>query len=134
MRPARFVTQKIIQAAKRIASGSDEKLVLGRMDIARDWGWAPDYVEAMWLMLQQDSPRDFVIATGKTFSLEDFVSIAFEKVGLDWKKYVNQSDNLFRPTDLAISRADPEKAGRILGWKAKLDMPAVIEQMLVEAI
>jgi GDPmannose 4,6-dehydratase len=133
LRPPRFVTQKIVQAAKRIASGSDEKLVLGRMDIARDWGWAPEYVEAMWLMLQQERPVDFVIATGKTYSLEDFVRIAFEKVGLDWVNYVEQSNDLFRPTDLAISRADPEKAQRILGWEAKLDMSAVIGRMMYEA-
>lgn len=132
LRSSRFVTQKIIQAAKRIALGSKETLLLGRTDIARDWGWAPEYVEAMWLMLQLQSPEDFVIATGKTYTLEDFVRVTFEKANLDWKKHVKQSNELLRPTDLAISRADPSKAKRILGWQAKLDMPIVIDRMMAE--
>lgn len=129
LRPARFVTQKIISAAKRIASGSGETLTLGRMDISRDWGWAPEYVEAMWLMLQQDYPEDFVIATGETYSLTDFVRVAFSAFDLDWRDYVLQSEELFRPTDLLVSCADPRKVKQKLGWQASMHMPQVIEKM-----
>jgi GDPmannose 4,6-dehydratase len=100
------------------------------MDISRDWGWAPEYVEAMWLMLQQIEPTDFVIATGKTYTLENFVETAFSQVDLDWRKFVKHSDEFLRPTDLIVSRADPSKAQEILKWEAKLDMPKVIDQML----
>lgn len=131
LRPTRFVTQKIISAAKRIGNGSREMLHLGRMDIARDWGWAPEYVEAMWLMLQQDQPDDFVIATGKTYSLEDFVKLAFITFDLDWREHVKQSDIFFRPTDLLISSADPSKAKLKLGWQAQFDMPIVVEKMMI---
>lgn len=134
LRPQRFVTQKIIQTAKRIAEGSWEKLILGRMDISRDWGWAPEYVEAMWLMLQQETPEDFLIATGQSFTLQDFVSTTFSKLGLDWKNHVEQSPELMRPTDLAISKANPEKASQRLAWKAKMNMEQVIEGMLNSSI
>lgn len=129
LRPSRFVTQKIISAAQRIASGSGQPLRLGRMDIARDWGWAPEYVEAMWLMLQQDYPEDFVIATGETYSLTDFVRLAFSAFDLDWQDHVLQSEELFRPTDLLVSCADPRKAMQKLGWQACMHMPQVIEKM-----
>lgn len=129
LRPSRFVTQKIISAAKRIASGSGETLRLGRMDIARDWGWAPEYVEAMWLMLQQDKPDDFVIATGQTYSLEDFVRLSFSAFDLDWQMHVEQSDEFLRPTDLLVSSADPTKAKKTLGWQANVSMPQVVERM-----
>lgn len=130
LRPTRFVTQKIISTAKRIGSGSQEILHLGRMDIARDWGWAPEYVEAMWLMLQQDQPDDFVIATGKTYLLEEFVKLAFATFDLDWRDHVKQSDVFFRPTDLLVSSADPSKAKLKLGWQAQFDMPRVVEMMM----
>ena len=130
LRPARFVTQKIVQAAKRISKGSKETLMLGRLDISRDWGWAPEYVEAMWLMLQQESPEDFVIATGKTYALEDFVKIAFAAVDLDWKEHVGRADEFIRPTDLLISSADPGKAKAKLGWQARMNMPQVVEKMI----
>jgi GDPmannose 4,6-dehydratase len=130
LRPSRFVTQKIIGAAKRIANGSEEILELGRIDIFRDWGWAPEYVQAMWLMLQQDSPEDFVIATGESYSLEDFIRLSFSCYGLDWRKYVQESKELYRPADLIISRADPGKAFRKLGWKATVTMPEVIKNMM----
>jgi GDPmannose 4,6-dehydratase len=134
LRPTRFVTQKIILAVKNIAAGSEEKLRLGRMDIARDWGWAPEYVEAMWAMLQQDAPSDYVIATGETHTLQNFVETAFSSVGLDWSKHVEQSKEFMRPTDILISRADPSKAENILGWKAKLKMPTIIQQMITSNI
>jgi GDPmannose 4,6-dehydratase len=129
LRPERFVTQKIVRAVKRIAQGSTEKLKLGRLDITRDWGWAPEYVEAMWLMLQQEKPHDFVIATGITISLEEFVQAAFAEAGLNWRDYVEQDRALFRPTDLAVGRADPTKAHRELGWKATTTGVDVVKKM-----
>ncbi|WP_071467498.1 GDP-mannose 4,6-dehydratase [Polynucleobacter asymbioticus] len=129
LRPERFVTQKIIHSVHRIAAGSSEKLKLGRLDICRDWGWAPEYVQAMWLMLQQDQPKDFVIATGHTITLEEFVNAAFAQAGLDWKKYTIQDDALFRPTDLKIGRADPSKALQELGWKAETKAEEVVKKM-----
>jgi GDPmannose 4,6-dehydratase len=129
LRPERFVTQKIIRAVKRISQGSSEKLKLGRLDIARDWGWAPEYIEAMWLMLQQEKPQDFVIATGITISLEEFVQAAFEEAGLNWRHYVEQDQTLFRPTDLAVGRADPTKARQELGWKATTKGVDVVKKM-----
>ena len=129
LRPDRFVTQKIIRAVKRIAQGSNEKLKLGRLDIARDWGWAPEYVEAMWLMLQQDTPQDFVIATGTTITLEEFVKTAFEQVDLNWQDHVIQDQSLFRPTDLAIGCADPSRAIKNLGWKASTQGIEVVKKM-----
>lgn len=130
LRPTRFVTQKIVQAAKRIGKGSTEKLMLGRLDISRDWGWAPEYVEAMWLMLQQEKPEDFVIATGETATLGDLVSHAFGVLGLNWQEHVIQDHSLFRPTDILLSRADASKAKLELGWQARVTMPQVVERMI----
>lgn len=129
LRPERFVTQKIVRSVKRIAEGGREKLRLGRLDIARDWGWAPEYVEAMWLMLQQDKPQDFVIATGSTITLEEFVAAAFEQAGLDWRDHILQDANLFRPTDLGISCADPASALQKLGWRASISGSDVVRKM-----
>ena len=131
LRPDRFVTQKIISAARRIARGSGEKLQLGRLDIARDWGWAPEYVEAMWLMLQQDAPDDYVIATGQTHTLEEYVSAAFAAFDLDWRQHVEQNTELFRPTDILVSRANPHKAEVKLGWKANFGLQEVIQGMVI---
>jgi GDPmannose 4,6-dehydratase len=130
LRPERFVTRKIVAAAVRIAAGSKERLRLGNIDIARDWGWAPEYVEAMWLMLQEPKPSDFVIATGKSSKLSDFVQEAFACVGLDWKDHVEIDHDLFRPTDLKVGRADPGRAEHVLGWKAKKLMPDVTRLMI----
>lgn len=130
LRPSRFVTQKIISTALRIATGSNEKLILGRIDISRDWGWAPEYVEAMWLMLQKEQPEDFVIATGTTYTLQEFVQTTFSLLNLDWREHVRQDETLFRPTDLLASAADPSKAKILLGWSAQTLMPQVIEKML----
>jgi GDPmannose 4,6-dehydratase len=130
LRPSRFVTQKVVQAAKRIAAGSTEKLTLGRMDISRDWGWAPDYVEAMWRMLQQQTPDDYVIATGHTFSLQEFVATAFKLLGLDWREHVIQDSNLFRPSEILINSADPRKAREQLGWVASHHGAAVVRGMI----
>ncbi len=130
LRPNRFVTQKIISAAIRIASGSTETLSLGRLDISRDWGWAPEYVEAMWLMLQQEKAEDFVIATGECNSLESFVDTVFSELGLDWRQHVEQNQEFMRPTNLKISVGDPRKAEQNLAWKAKLKMRDIVKLML----
>lgn len=130
LRPERFVTQKIVRAACRIAQGSDERLTLGNLDIHRDWGYAPEYVEAMQRMLQRDEPEDFVIATGQTHALEDFVALAFAAVGLDWHAHVDSDPALLRPTDLRVSRADPSHAEHKLGWRAKMPLPEVIQNMV----
>ncbi|MBQ0798499.1 MAG: GDP-mannose 4,6-dehydratase [Porticoccaceae bacterium] len=129
-RPSRFVTQKIISTAKRIANGSDEKLILGRLDISRDWGWAPEYVEAMWLMLQQPQPEDFVIATGELNSLEAFVETVFEHVDLNWKQHVVHDEQFTRPTELMASFGDPSKASKVLNWQARYKMRDVIKMMM----
>ena len=130
LRPERFVTQKIVAAARRIAAGSREKLSLGNIKIERDWGWAPEYVEAMYLMLQQDEPDDYVIATGHTSSLEDFVAAAFACVKLDWREHCVLDENLLRPTDISVGRGNPAKAKQKLGWQAKKLMPDVVREMV----
>lgn len=130
LRPERFVTKKIVTTACRIASGSDEKLHLGNISIARDWGWAPEYVEAMWLMMQQDTPDDFVIATGETHSLEEFVAEAFNCVGLDWHDHVITDPSLYRPTEISIGKGSPAKAEKVLGWKARYRMRDVVRMMM----
>ncbi len=132
LRPERFVTRKIVATACGIAGDSRERLVLGNLDIQRDWGWAPEYVEAMWRIIQQDRPRDFVIATGKTFSLRDFLDVTFSALGLDWRDHVDSNTHLLRPTDIMISRANPSRAREVLGWEAGNSMPDVVK-MMVEA-
>jgi GDPmannose 4,6-dehydratase len=130
LRPSRFVTQKIVGAAWRIANGSTERLQLGRLDIARDWGWAPEYVVAMHRMLQQDTPRDYVIATGHTHTLEQFVETAFSQLGLDWRAHVEQRQELMRPNELTVSRADPSLAAAHLQWQATSSMTQVVSKMM----
>ena len=130
LRPERFVTQKILHTAKKISQGSGERLSLGRIDIARDWGWAPEYVKAMWIMLQQDESDDYVIATGVTTTLEDYVSQVFDFYNLDWKDYVSYSKALVRPLDIQNSHADPSKAEKILGWSASVKMPDLIKKLI----
>lgn len=132
LRPARFVTSKIVQTACRIAGGSDEKLILGNIAISRDWGWAPEYVEAMWRMLQQDAPRDYVVATGKTSSLRDLIHETFAALNLDMNDHVRYSLDLKRPADISVSMADPSRAEKELGWKARYQMKEVVG-MMVEA-
>ncbi len=130
LRPARFVTRKIIDAANRIADGSQQKLTLGRLDIVRDWGWAPEYVDAMWRMLQQDEADDYIIATEQSNSLADFVACAFELVNLDWRRHVITDPSLFRPADLLWSQGNASKAHNILGWRASYKMQDVIRGMM----
>lgn len=130
LRPLRFVTRKIIATACRISRGKDEKLTLGNRDIHRDWGWAPEYVEAMWRMVQQEAP-DYIIATGViSHSLEDFVRLAFAELGLDWRDHTVVSKALYRPTDISEGKGNASKAERVLGWKAKAHMQDVIAMMV----
>ena len=130
LRPTRFVTQKIVRGAYEIAMGRADKLELGRLDVSRDWGWAPEYVEAMWLMLQQSEPTDYIIATGKTYSLEDFVDRSFSHFGLQWRDHVVQNEAWMRPSDILINRADTSKAKELLGWEAKKAMPEVVAGLI----
>jgi GDPmannose 4,6-dehydratase len=130
LRPERFVTKKIVRAAVRIAAKEQTTLTLGNTAIQRDWGWAPEYVEAMFAMLQQDQPEDFVIATGQSRSLQDFVAIAFESMGLKWQNHVTIEDELFRPTEIMVGRGDSSKAERILGWRPRYRMEDVVRMMV----
>ncbi|MDP9052032.1 MAG: GDP-mannose 4,6-dehydratase [Acidobacteriota bacterium] len=129
LRPGRFVTQKIVRTAARIAHGSKEKLQLGNIAIQRDWGWAPHYVEAMWRMLNAAAPDDYVIATGRTVSLEYFTATAFGRFGLAWEDHVVINQSLLRPTDIMAGRADPSKSKAALGWSSKVDVDGVIDRM-----
>jgi GDPmannose 4,6-dehydratase len=127
LRPARFVTQKVVQAAFRISCGSTEKLILGNLNISRDWGWAPEYVEAMWRILQADRADDFVVATGEANPLQDFVTQCFAYYGLDWTEHVRHNEQLMRPNEIRWSQGNPEKAHKILGWKASKRMRDIVE-------
>lgn len=130
LRPARFVTRKIVSAAVRIAGGSDEKLRLGNLDVHRDWGWAPDYVDAMWRMLQLETPEDFVVATGEMNSLKTFVQEVFAGLGLDWSKHVETNDSLLRPSDIERSVGRPQKVREKLKWQAVLKFPEIIAKLI----
>ena len=130
LRPERFVTQKIVAAAQRIAAGSKERLELGDTSIERDWGWAPEYVEAMWAMLQQERAEDYVIATGETRPLSYFVEQAFARLGLDSRDHVSSNPALRRPTDIPVSLANPAKAQLGLGWKARHRIDDVVRMMV----
>jgi len=132
LRPERFVTKKIVAAACRIADGSREKLHLGNIAVRRDWGWAPEYVDAMWRMLQQDKPEDYVIATGESHSLEEFIEVAFSAAGLRWRDHVALDTGLLRPTDLAAGLGNPAKARAKLAWQARHRMPEIV-QLMVDA-
>ncbi|HVZ71793.1 MAG TPA: GDP-mannose 4,6-dehydratase [Polyangia bacterium] len=133
LRPERFVTQKVVAAACRIADGSRERLLLGDLAIRRDWGWAPEYVEAMWRMLQQEQPDDYVICTGETHPLSAFVDEAFAAVGLRAADHVDQDRSLFRPGDLRVSLGSPAKARERLGWTAQHHMKDVARDMIAAA-
>jgi len=132
LRPERFATQKIVAGACRIAAGEQENLLLGDLSVQRDWGWAPEYVVAMHAMLQMNAPEDFVIATGYTSSLEDFVSEVFCALGIDWRTRVVRDPKLMRPSENHCGRADTTHATERLGWTARYKMPDVA-RMMVEA-
>ncbi|MGA2332416.1 MAG: GDP-mannose 4,6-dehydratase [Syntrophales bacterium] len=127
-----FVTRKITRAATRIKLGLQQKLYLGNLDAKRDWGFAGDYVEAMWLMLQHDKPDDYVIALGETHSVKEFLEKVFQKLSLDYQKYVEIDARYFRPTDVNILLGDATKARKILSWKPKVGFDELVD-MMVEA-
>jgi GDPmannose 4,6-dehydratase len=129
LRSERFVTKKIFAAAAAIAAGSRTRLTLGRLDVSRDWGYAPEYVEAMWRMLQQDDPQDFVIATGESHTLEELTSAAFAQFNLAWRDHVDIDPSLFRASEIAYSRGNPEKARRLLGWQAETKFDALVSTL-----
>jgi GDPmannose 4,6-dehydratase len=126
-----FVTRKITRAAARIKHGLDKQLFLGNLDAKRDWGFAGDYVEAMWLMLQQDAPDDYVIATGESHSVRECLEVAFGTLGLDWKRHVEIDPRYFRPTEVDHLHGDASKARAKLGWKPKVHFRELIEMMVV---
>jgi len=130
LRGIEFVTRKVTDAASKIKLGKQKKLILGNIDSKRDWGFAGDYVEAMWLMLQQEKPDDFVIATGITTTVRDMCAIAFEYVGLNYLDYVEQDESLIRPSEVDILLGDPQKAKKILGWQPKVNLQELIEMMM----
>jgi GDPmannose 4,6-dehydratase len=132
LRPTRFVTQKIVRGAMDVAAGRARTLELGSLALARDWGWAPEFADAMVRIIEYGIPEDFVVATGETNTLEDFVATAFACLKLDWRNHVVRNDVFLRPTDIAYSSGDAGKAERLLGWKATKKMRDVV-QLLVEA-
>ena len=125
-----FVTRKITKAAVRIARGLQKELPLGNLDAKRDWGFAPEFVEAMWLMLQRDVPDDYVIATGETHTIRELLDVAFEHVGLNWRQYVRVDPRYYRPTEVDILLGDASKAERLLGWKPKTKFRELIKLMV----
>ena len=125
-----FVTRKITRAVARIQRGLQQKLYVGNLDAKRDWGYAPEYVEAMWRMMQLEEPDDFVIATGESHTVLEFVQAAFDYVGLDWKKYVEIDHRYFRPTEVDILQGDSRKACRVLGWKPKVTFHQLVRLMV----
>ncbi|MEI7883259.1 MAG: GDP-mannose 4,6-dehydratase [Actinomycetota bacterium] len=126
-----FVTRKITNTAARIKLGIDKELVLGNTDAKRDWGYAGDYVKAMWMMLQQDAPDDYVIATGETHSVDDFLTLAFEKAGLgDFHQYVKHDPKFFRPAEVDLLIGDPSKAEKKLGWKREVGFDQLVDMMV----
>lgn len=127
-----FVTRKITRAATRIKEGLQEKLFLGNLDAKRDWGFAGDYVEAMWLMLQQETAEDYVVATGETHSVREFLDEVFGHLDLDWKKYVEVDPRYFRPTEVDLLLGDPAKAKKQLGWEPKVTFK-VLAKMMTDA-
>ena len=131
-RSTRYVTQKIVCGATDIAEGKSSVLELGALDLSRDWGWAPEYVDAMQRMLNHPEATDFVIATGETHSLKDFVAGCFSYFNLDWQSYVVANDAFRRPSDIVYSSGNPQKANDLLGWSATIKMPRVVE-LLIEA-
>jgi len=134
LRPVNFVTKKIVSTAVRISKGSQEKLKLGNITIKRDWGYAPQYVQGMWRMLQQAKPDDYVIASGDTHSLQEFVEITFDNLGLRWTDHVEIDKNLYRPADIAVTLGDASKAKKEMGWEYKMSFPELITLLVKEEV
>lgn len=131
-RPSRFVTRKVVKSACRIAAGNKERLRIGQTSVTRDWGWAPEYVDAMWRMLQLETPRDLVIATGQSHSLQDFIACVFAEVGLDWRDHTDTDQTLFRTTDIAESHADPSLAKAVLSWQAQVHLKELVSRLVAD--
>jgi len=130
-----FVTRKITNGVAKIHLGLADYITLGNLEAKRDWGYAPDYVEAMWLMLQQDSPDDYVIATGDTHSIKEFLSLAFKEVGIEnWKKYVKQDEKYMRPAEVDVLKGHPGKAFEKLGWKPRVSFEKLVKIMVQKDI
>jgi GDPmannose 4,6-dehydratase len=130
-----FVTRKITNTAARIKLGIEKELVLGNTDAKRDWGYAGDYVKAMWMMLQQDEPDDYVIATGETHSVEEFLTLTFEKVGLgDWRNFVRHDPKFLRPAEVDLLIGDPSKAKEKLGWQPEVGFDELVDMMVAHDI
>ncbi len=129
-RPARFVTRKVVQTACRIAAGSKERMQIGAIHVRRDWGWAAEYVDAMWRMLQLDQPDDFVIATGETHSLEEFIAMTFAQLGLNWRDHTDVDSTLFRATDISESHGNPAHAAAKLNWRAETRLPSLVAKLI----
>ena len=127
-----FVTRKITRAVARIAAGEQSELFMGNLDAVRDWGYAPEYVEAMWRMLQHDTPEDFVVATNTAYTVRDFLQFAFERANLDWEKYVKFDERYLRPTEVDSLIGDPSKAEQLLGWVPTIETPR-LAQIMVDA-
>ncbi|HEX4244452.1 MAG TPA: GDP-mannose 4,6-dehydratase [Acidimicrobiales bacterium] len=125
-----FVTRKVTHGVARIAAGIDKTLALGNLDAQRDWGFAADYVRAMWLMLQQDAPDDYVVATGETHSVKELVELSFAAAGLDWEKYVVIDEKFLRPAEVDLLVGDPSKSEKVLGWNREVDFPALVQTMV----
>jgi GDPmannose 4,6-dehydratase len=127
-----FVTRKITRSATRIKLGMQDKLGLGNLDARRDWGFAGDYVEAMWMMLQQEQPDDYVVATGETHSVQEFLERVFDRLELDWRKYIQTDPRYLRPAEVDLLQGESAKARRLLGWQPKINFQQLVE-MMVEA-
>ena len=134
LRPKRFVTRKIIRSVAEMARGNGATLSLGNVDIERDWGWAPDYVDAIWRILQQEKPEDFIIATGVSATLKEFVRTAYELIDEDWQEHVTVDSSLLRPSEILHSRMNPAKAHSHLGWRAEHTMKEVVRAMFEEEL
>jgi len=131
MRGLEFVTRKISNAVARISLGKQDHIELGNLEPKRDWGYAGDYVEGMWRMLQQDEPGDYVLATGETHSIGEFLELAFKEIGIDdWRPYVKQNPEFMRPAEVDILLGNPEKAEKVLGWKREVDFPGLVKMMV----
>jgi GDPmannose 4,6-dehydratase len=126
-----FVTRKISDGVAKIYCGLQDKIILGNLDSKRDWGYAPDYVESMWLMLQQNKPDDYVIATGKAHSIREFLDRAFKHIGIiDWSGYVGEDERYMRPAEVDVLRGDSTKAREVLGWKPKTSFDQMVNKMV----
>lgn len=134
LRPVHFVTKKIISTAVRISKGSREKLKLGNIAIKRDWGYAPQYVQAMWRMLQQSKPDDYVIASGQAHSLQEFVALAFQHLGLQWEDHVEFDKTLYRPADIMVTLGDASRAKKELGWEYDMPFAQLVAALIKDEI